>query len=102
MKIVCQQSHRPTTVPVKDIAAGEVVRFLKSFYQEHCSSDRWLVLDVPSDYTPHKRKRTSGYDYHDCSKVGLANLNTGKLSYVKGDRECVEVNAELLDSGDAL
>jgi len=70
------------------IDAGVPIRFEAQFHQDMRLDDLFVVLDICSTYRPR------GNDY-DC-KMGIANLRTGKLSYLDRGKRCRIVDCSVV------
>ena len=88
MKIVNKESGTRTKT-VGSRTYGDVVQFNKRFYQDYPPNDLYIVLNVCGSYTD---KTHSGFA---SNKTGIANLASGRLSFVSPDREVTVMNAEV-------
>lgn len=77
-------NKRPPYKALRHISCGSAVRFSRSFHQDMRECDVFIVLSVTGCYQPHECRD---------DKVGVANLDTGKLSFVCGDRDVLRVDA---------
>lgn len=68
-------------VGVGKVSAGACVRFLSPFHQDCKPGARYIVNWVVESYRPHRGDSNL--------KVGVTNLNDGKLSYVEGTRKVI-------------
>lgn len=83
MKI--RQSHRqPPFKSLRNISCGSAVTFARTFHQDMRDDDVFIVLNVCDSYQPHECRD---------GKVGVANLRSGKLSFVCEDRNVLRVDA---------
>jgi len=94
MKVVNQRSKH-SYKHVGNCKAGATVQFNKQFCQDYPPNDLYLVLDVCSSYD---YRTSTGFL---SNKIGIANLATGKLSFVNPDREVTIMNAEVNVDGPA-
>lgn len=92
MKII-NQKLKKNLKPVSKTAPGTVVQFNRQFHQDYPPNDLYIVLDVCSSYD----HRTAG-GFRD-QKTGVANLATGKLSFVSDNREVTIMTAEVSVNG---
>lgn len=86
MKIL-EQTHCYTPKRVMDVGKGMAVRFIESFHRGHNVDAKFMVCSAPDGYRPE----------HDRwgEKVPVANLCTGLISYVAGNRVVVVYAAEV-------
>lgn len=91
MKIVNQKTER-NYVTVSECTRGSVVQFNKKFHQDYPPNELYLVLDVCGSYSEPRN-----FD----KKSGIANISTGKLSFVEHSREVTVMNAETTVDGPA-
>jgi hypothetical protein len=86
MKI--RQSHRqPPFKSLRHISCGSAVTFARTFHQDMQQDDVFIVLNVTGCYHPQECRD---------GKVGVANLRTGKLSFVCEDRNVLRVDAAVI------
>lgn len=76
----------PFTYRVGDVIPGRPVIFDKKFHQDNRDDDVFMVLDVCGTYFPQCTR-------HRNDTIGVANVRTGKLSYVDGDRPVTVMDA---------
>lgn len=68
------------------VPAGTVVKFLRRFTQGHDTNTPFMVCVSPDGYRP---------DHDYCgTKIPVVHMRTGKISYVRGDREVQVFHAE--------
>jgi hypothetical protein len=92
MKIINER----TTENFKSVGScvpGKVVQFNKRFYQDYPPNDLYLILSVCSTYADRTRNKVI------TGKIGIANLETGMLSFVSPDREVTVMDAEVTVNG---
>jgi hypothetical protein len=85
MRIV-RCSTQPCWTALGQVGKGSSVSFRRSFNDESCDSDVFIVNNVCSSYWP---------DRVGACKTAVTNLRTGKISYVDGDREVTKVHAQV-------
>ena len=93
MKVI-ERQHLSSTLPVGHVRHGTVVKFLQSFHPDHRVDQPYLVCTAPEGYRPE----------HDRfgSKVPVAHLRTGKISYVRANRDVYGFDAEVHIAGPKL
>lgn len=73
----------PNSRQVGKVKHGEPVRLVPPCTGDVKPDDAFIVLDVCSSYRPISERKWSR------DKTALANLRTGKLSYVDSTRYCI-------------
>lgn len=81
-----QCNRRPPYKSLRNTTCGSAVRFARTFHQDMRDDDVFIVLNVCSSYQPHECRD---------GKVGVANLRTGKLSFVCEDRDVLRIDASV-------
>jgi len=73
---------------------GTVVQFNKKFHENYPPNSLYIVLDICGAYAHPE----PGFAR---TKHGVANLSTGKLSFVSGSREVTIMDAQVKVNGPA-
>ncbi len=81
MKIITHLNDRQLGIELDAVTSGECVRFLSPFHQDCSPNDRYILNNVISGYRPYRGDSDN--------KMGVTNLDTGKLSYVERSRKVV-------------
>lgn len=110
---------------LKNICSGQAIRFVTTFSNQCRLSDIFIVNMVCNTYVPecvkprnymptsylrdlehgeryNKAIHRHPHEFDDFGGAAVTNLRTGKLSYIRGDKKVVLVNAEINRKGDLI